>query len=968
MSDGSSPQIHIYLPNSDITIEPGETEVLQLYLFNGKGEDDELRIIVEGIPTNWISNDSPIVSLPAGNRIRVDLNIHPPESTSQAGQHRFTVRVISQDDPNQIAESSGVITIAALDTPEESDVRLFLSTTQFSVQPGGSTQIAVTVLNQGSSHDRFRIALEGIPSSWVIISDPDMRLDPGGQADLTITVQPPRTPRARAGLYPVVIRASSHRRPDQSTTVNASISVAGFSRTGRGSIALFVWDTEISVAPGANTSLPMLLINEGELPDNLQIFVEGAPSGWITTPPPIQQLAPGDQVEFSLYVQLPQSPAGRAGRYPLTVRVASQRQPDQTVEFEVGLNVAAFQPETKGPIRAFIWTTQFSVVPGGQVEVPMSILNSGRNNDLYRLSIEGLPSSWLSLPDALPLAPGDQSQVTLGIRPPRSSKSRAGRYPFTIQIDSQQAPGQHVDLDCTLTVGAFSQFSVEVQPQQFYADQLSRVVIKNQGNIQLALTVWWQSEKDNLMFEPSEPQSVRVPAGESSATEFSARPALRPIFGGEKLYPFSAFVQSSDRETRTLTGDVISSGRIPFWSIPIVLILCCTLVFAFGVFLQVASQQQIANETATVVAAETGIAASLTAAAIGSQTATPTETPEPTVTLTLTTEPSATEAPPTNTPTITHTAEPATITPTLTETPVPPTATDTPTNTQQPPSPTPTHTPTATPPLGGTGILAFSSDRDGDSEIYILNLITNTLTKLTNNGDPDLEPSWNPNGNQIAFASQRDGNSEIYAMNADGSLQTNLTTNANDDDSPDWEPNGARIAFASNRSGNWEIYRMNPDGSDVVLLSNHPSEDRNPVWSPDSSRIAFASNRDGDWELFSMSSLDGTGLIKLTNNGADDRYATWSPGGGRIAFASNRNGNWDIFIMNADGSDQTAINSGLSGSQLFGLKWSPDGKVIAFTTNDDGNQEVYAINTDGSGLRNLTNHGDQDAYPAWKPE
>jgi Tol biopolymer transport system component len=62
---------------------------------------------------------------------------------------------------------------------------------------------------------------------------------------------------------------------------------------------------------------------------------------------------------------------------------------------------------------------------------------------------------------------------------------------------------------------------------------------------------------------------------------------------------------------------------------------------------------------------------------------------------------------------------------------------------------------------------------------------TNVL-QLTHAPDADLNPAWSPDGTWIAFSSRRDGNSEVYTMHADGTQQTNVTQDPAQDTDPSW--------------------------------------------------------------------------------------------------------------------------------------------------------------------------------------
>ncbi|TFH16658.1 DUF5050 domain-containing protein [Candidatus Bathyarchaeota archaeon] len=258
--------------------------------------------------------------------------------------------------------------------------------------------------------------------------------------------------------------------------------------------------------------------------------------------------------------------------------------------------------------------------------------------------------------------------------------------------------------------------------------------------------------------------------------------------------------------------------------------------------------------------------------------------------------------------------------------------------------------------------IALTSDRDGDSEIYLIDIDGTGLTRLTNNSNSDEQPYWSPDGSKIIFQSDRDGNMEIYVMNSDGSGQTRLTNNRYDDLDPCWSPDGSQIVFTSKRDDNYEIYVMNHDGSMQTRLTNNNAIEGEACWSPDGSKIAFASNRDTDYEIYIMNS-DGSELTQLTSNFASDGDPNWSPDGAKIVFNTDRNRNYELYTINVDGSEETrlTINGAMDGQPI----WSPDGEMIAFTSSRDGDYEIYVMNADGTNQTNLTNDNGYDYGASW---
>ena len=119
----------------------------------------------------------------------------------------------------------------------------------------------------------------------------------------------------------------------------------------------------------------------------------------------------------------------------------------------------------------------------------------------------------------------------------------------------------------------------------------------------------------------------------------------------------------------------------------------------------------------------------------------------------------------------------------------------------------------------------FTSDRDGDRNIYLSTINGSSVEQITNNKSNDYEPALSPDGQYVAFTSDREGSKDIYLIDLKTKEIKNLTQNNGDDWNARFYPDGRKIIFQSNRDGNWEIYMMNLDGGRQINLTNHPSTD-----------------------------------------------------------------------------------------------------------------------------------------------
>ncbi len=205
----------------------------------------------------------------------------------------------------------------------------------------------------------------------------------------------------------------------------------------------------------------------------------------------------------------------------------------------------------------------------------------------------------------------------------------------------------------------------------------------------------------------------------------------------------------------------------------------------------------------------------------------------------------------------------------------------------------------ASPTLRVNGRVAFTSNRDGNREIYVMNADGTNQVRLTNNSVVDDHPTWSPDGTKISFVSEKtSGGFAIFMMNADGTNKIEITPINfvdgyaywpqliwTDFFSMDWSPDGTQIVFQDN----YDIVIVNADGSNRHAITDGTAYDLEPAWSPDGLKIVFSRDPIDDGGLqfgrLSTMNIDGSNIQFLPNAFQGQEYAPkWSPLGDKILF------------------------------------------------------------------------------------
>ena len=242
-----------------------------------------------------------------------------------------------------------------------------------------------------------------------------------------------------------------------------------------------------------------------------------------------------------------------------------------------------------------------------------------------------------------------------------------------------------------------------------------------------------------------------------------------------------------------------------------------------------------------------------------------------------------------------------------------------------------------------------------------------------------------PTSPKILFTSSRDGNWEIYIMNPDGSDQVNLSQHPSSDLTARWSPTGEQILFVSNRQGTRvrDLYIMDADGSNVRRVFKRKIKEwrGSPSWSPNGKNFVYiTSDRDRPRVSLHLGTFGEEDSEILPWGNSPD----WSPDGSEIVCSvGHPNGTRLTFMNIRTRKREQPIKDKILLWQSQ-PSWSSTGDRIAFSGNKHplpeildrdlhdawmDKRSIYLVNRDGSGLRLLVDEaGPETAYPKISPD
>ena len=190
--------------------------------------------------------------------------------------------------------------------------------------------------------------------------------------------------------------------------------------------------------------------------------------------------------------------------------------------------------------------------------------------------------------------------------------------------------------------------------------------------------------------------------------------------------------------------------------------------------------------------------------------------------------------------------------------------------------------------------IVFSALKEGQVDLYVLELLTGEVDRLTFDPFNDTHPSWHPRTGEIIYTSERGAKNRLVLINLIQGVERVLTDGTYNAISPSWTPDGKSILFCSDRQGIYDIHKLKI--SHQLPVTSNQLRKRESVASSLTGNSELETENSKNRLLTTASDLE-IELTRMTNMMTGCFNPSLAPDGKHLLFSAYQNGKYDVCIM-----------------------------------------------------------------------